>query len=126
MATNDYDLWIESDDIEKLNCALARLDHHPNHDPEEARRRGRYVIENGEHIDGLSARAATTKLGETVCFAEVWEGREMTELAPGVCIAIPSIADHIRTKQWAMRAKDIGDIQLLEALAKETETVEEA
>ncbi len=126
VATNDYDLWIDSDDIEKLNDALVRLEHHPNHEPEEARRRGRYVIENGEHIDVLIARAATTKLGETVRFAQVWERRELIEFTPGVCVAIPSIADHIRTKQWAMRAKDIGDIQLLEALARETATVEEA
>jgi len=122
VATHDYDLWVDADDIERLNAALAPLEHLPNRTPEEARQRGRYVLENGEHIDVLIARAATTKLGETVRFDEVWERRELIDFVPGVRIAIPSIADHIRTKQWAMRAKDIGDIQLLEALARETES----
>lgn len=119
VATNDYDFWLHADDVEKLNAALASLEHYPNCSPSDARQRGRYVLENGEHLDVMIARAATTKLGETLRFEDAWLRREQIELAPGVAIAIPSLEDHIRTKQWGLRAKDIGDIQLLQTLATE-------
>ncbi len=41
--TADYDLWIDSADIEKLNRALDDLDFVPNRDPAAARAAGRYV-----------------------------------------------------------------------------------
>ena len=33
-------------------------------------------------------------------------------------VCLPCLPDLIKTKEWAMRAKDIGDIQLLEALRR--------
>jgi hypothetical protein len=118
VATSDYDLWVHIDDIGLLNAALAALDHHPNHTPEEARARGRYVLENGEHIDVMVARSHTTKDGETVPFDDVWQRKVEIPFEPGVTIPVPTLEDLIRTKRWAMRAKDIGDIQLLEALRR--------
>jgi hypothetical protein len=118
VATSDYDLWVHIDDIGLLNAALAALDHHPNHTPEEARARGRYVLENGEYIDVMVARSHTTKDGETVPFDDVWQRKVEIPFEPGVTIPVPTLEDLIRTKRWAMRAKDIGDIQLLEALRR--------
>jgi hypothetical protein len=39
----------------------------PNHLPEEARQRGRYVLENDEKVDVLLARAASTIDGKWFC-----------------------------------------------------------
>jgi len=119
VATADYDLWVHFDDIERLNLALAKLDHHPNHSPEVARSRGRYVLENGEHIDVMVARSHTTKDGERVPFDDVWQRKvDIPFGADDVSIPVPCVEDLIRTKHWAMRAKDVGDIQMLEALRR--------
>jgi hypothetical protein len=113
--TADYDLWLHIDDVERLNAAMAAIDHHPNCPPDEARRRGRYVFENDEHIDVMIARAATTKTGTPLAFDDAW-ARRQTVAYGAVSIALPSIADLILTKEWGMRTKDVTDIQLLEAL----------
>ena len=118
VATYDYDLWIDPDDVERVNVAAAKLDHHPNWSPEDARARGRYVLENGEHIDVLLSRSRATAKGDILSFEDAWTRREQIGLGDGVSIDIPCIDDLIRTKEWAMRAKDIGDIQLLEALRR--------
>ncbi len=114
--TADYDLWVHIDDIERLNAALAALDHQPNRAPAEARARGRYVLENSEHIDVVVAKAQTTPDGDVVSFDEVWKNKVSVSVGRNVSIGIPRVEDLIRTKRWAMRAKDVTDIQLLEAL----------
>ncbi len=116
VATFDYDFWIHFDDVEKLNDALAPFGHFPNATPAEARARGRYVIENGEHIDVMLAREKTTPHGVAVSFDAVWARR--TKIAVGRTSAdVPTVEDLILTKEWGARAKDIADIQLLRALA---------
>jgi hypothetical protein len=114
--TADYDLWVAADQAELLNAALAPLDMLPNRSPEEARRVGRYVIENGEHVDVLVAREVPTVDGERVAFEDVWARRELLVVAEGVTLAVPSIDDLIRTKRFAARPKDAEDIRLLRAL----------
>ena len=114
--TADYDLWLHFDDVEKLNLAMASLDHYPSHEPAEARARGRYVFENDEHVDVMIARSATTKRGAMLTFDEAWARHQTVAYGASVQIAVPSIADLILTKEWAMRTKDVTDIQLLEAL----------
>jgi hypothetical protein len=61
--TADYDLWIHIDDIEALNAAVTLVGLYPDRDPTGARRTGRYVLENDEHVDVLVARASPTKPG---------------------------------------------------------------
>ncbi len=114
--TADYDFWIAGDDAAVFNRALASLDMIPSREPEAARKVGRYVLENGEHVDVLVARAVSTIDGEHVRFDEVWDRRELLEVAPGVQLAVPCIDDLIRTKRVAARAKDAEDIRLLRAL----------
>lgn len=116
--TSDYDVWVHIDDIAKLNAAFSGLDHFPSKSPEEARRTGRYVLENGERIDVLVARFATTTDGTRLDFEDAWTRRQIVEIEAGVSVALPSIADLIITKRWAARQKDLGDIQLLEALLR--------
>lgn len=116
--TNDYDFWVHIDDIEKLNAAFFPLDHVPNKTPDAARKTGRYVLENGEHIDVMVARAASTRDGTRLDFDEAWGRRQVLEAGAGITVALPSIADLIITKMWSARAKDIGDIQLLETLRR--------
>jgi len=116
--TADYDLWVHIDDIEHLNAALEKVGHHPNHAPADARARGRYVIENGEHIDVMVARAYATPDGDAVSFDDVWKNRVSVSMGTDVSLDVPRIEDLIRTKRWAMRAKDVADIQLLEALQR--------
>src|SRR5437762_12120620 len=60
VVTADYDVWLHIDDIEILNAAMAALEYAPNHEADDARKRGRYVLENSAHIDVLVARAKST------------------------------------------------------------------
>jgi hypothetical protein len=114
--TADYDYWIHIDDISKLNEALGPLALSPSHAPEQARQRGRYVLENDEHIDVLVARVVPTVDGVRVRFDEVWERRVELQYSEAVCIAVPALDDLILTKRWATRDRDVADLRLLEAL----------
>ena len=66
--TADYDFWIAIDEIAAFNRAAARCDLVPSIGPEDARKRGRYVLENDEHVDVLVARAVPTVDGIVVTF----------------------------------------------------------
>jgi hypothetical protein len=118
LLTADYDLWVHIDDIEALNHAVEPLELVPNRSPAEARNVGSYVLENGEHIDVLVARAVSTKDAIRVSFDDVWGRREEMIYEPNVRLAIPSIDDLILTKRWSMRDKDVADIRLLEQLKR--------
>ena len=69
--TADYDFWIAIEDIEAFNGAAVIADLQPMLTPEDARRRGRYVLENDEHVDVLVARSAPTVDGQTMAFADL-------------------------------------------------------
>lgn len=58
--TGDYDFWLHIDDIAAFNDAASPFGLYPNRSPEEARRLGRYALENDEHVDVLVARDAPT------------------------------------------------------------------
>jgi hypothetical protein len=118
LLTADYDLWIHIDDIETLNHAVEPMDLVPNRSPTEARTVGRYVLENGEHVDVLVARSVSTRDGIRVSFEDVWSRREELIYEANVRLAIPSIDDLILTKRWSMRDKDVSDIRLLEQLKR--------
>jgi hypothetical protein len=118
--TADYDFWIAVEDIEAFNQAAGALDLSPNQDPASARARGRYVLENDEHVDVLVARTVRTVDGANVSFDDVWKRRQAIRLAPDVEIQIPSIDDLILTKRFANRPKDAEDIRLLRILKGES------
>lgn len=113
--TADYDFWIHTDDVETFNAALAPFDLIPNHSPDEARKRGRYVLENGEHIDVLVARAQSTKDGFRLSFDEAWRDRVQLDAGSGR-LFVPSLEHLIVTKRWSMRAHDLSDIRFIEGL----------
>ena len=115
--TADYDYWIHIDDIARFNEAALPFSLTPTHSPQEARRRGRYALENDEHIDVMVARSVPTVDGVVVAFDDVWSRRRGVSLSPDVAVALPSHADLISTKRFVARAKDIEDIRLLEILA---------
>ncbi len=119
--TADYDFWLHIDDIERFNQAAAPFDLLPSYGPEQARQRGRYVLENDERIDVLLARSVQTVDGRAVAFADVWDRRRPTPLSSGVAVTLPSLDDLILTKRFAARPKDLEDIRLLEILRKESE-----
>ena len=116
--TADYDFWIAIDDIETFNAAAAQFDLQSARTPEEARRHGRYVLENDEHVDVLVARAVPTMDGSPVQFDELWQKRVRVAI-DDVQVWLPSLDDLIRTKQIRTRPKDLEDIRLLRIL-KET------
>jgi hypothetical protein len=116
--TADYDVWVHIEDIDLLNAAFARFDQVPNRSAEEARKVGRYVLENGERIGVMVARAASTPEGETLDFASAWARRREITLLPDVAVPIPCLDDLVTTKRWGSRPKDILDIQFLETLRK--------
>lgn len=118
--TADYDFWIHIDDIERFNAALASFELTPACTPAEARGRGRYVLENDEHVDVLVARAVPTVDGERVAFDDVWNRHRTVQLSPEVPVALPSHADLILTKRFASRPKDAEDIRLLRLLGPES------
>jgi hypothetical protein len=111
--TADYDLWLHRDDVEALNAAFDAVAHLPNRSPSEARSTGRYVLENGEHIDVMIAKAATTPSGTTLAFEDAWARRVMLTVLPGVSVALPCIEDLILTKEWGSRPRDLADIAWL-------------
>ena len=116
--TADYDLWVHIDDIECLNRSLQDLDSIPNRAPDDARRTGRYVLENSEHVDVLVARSASTRDSDPVAFEDVWSRRNVISYDSTIQMAIPSIDDLILTKRWSMRHKDVADIRMLEELKR--------
>jgi hypothetical protein len=115
--TADYDLWVPVGDIEVLNAAVAPFGLEPTLTPSEARRAGRYSLENGEHVDVLLARAANTAVGSRLPFGDAWKRRRTVRVG-AAALEVPSIDDLITTKRWSLRDKDIQDIRLLEALKK--------
>ncbi len=119
--TADYDFWIAIDDIALFNEAAGQFELVPTHDAETARRRGRYALENDEHVDVLVARGVPTTDGVTVLFEEVWTRRRAVTVSAGVEIQIPAIDDLILTKRFASRPKDLEDIRLLTILKTESE-----
>ena len=114
--TSDYDFWIHIDDAAAFNQALEPLGLVPNRSPEEARRVGRYVLENDEHVDVLVARSMPTVDDTRVAFDDVWGRRQELELTTGVPVALPALDDLIATKRFAARPKDAEDVRLLEVL----------
>jgi len=117
--TADYDFWIHIEDVAAFNEAVEPQGLFPTRPPEEARERGRYVLENDERVDVLVARTVPTVDGLRVSFEDVWSRRLTLEVAPVVAIAVPALDDLILTKLFGGRPKDFEDIRLLEALRKE-------
>lgn len=114
--TADYDFWIHIDDIDAFNRLSAPFELVPSHSPEDARRRGRYVLENGDRVDVLIAKAVPTVDGVRVPFEDLWARRRTVPLRDGVEVTLPSTADLILTKRFAARPKDAEDIRLLRTL----------
>ncbi len=119
--TADYNFWLRIDDVEVFNAAAAGFDLAATHSPEEARRRGRYVLENGEHVDVLIAGSVPTVGGTIVRFEEVWARRQSAALSDTDSVVLPSIPDLILTKQFTARPKDLEDIRMLQVLARTDE-----
>lgn len=119
--TADYDFWIAIDDIAAFNASGDAFHLRPTVEPADARRKGRYVLQNDEHVDVLVARSVPTTDGVQVQFEDVWSRRVGLTLAPGVDVQIPSVEDLILTKRFAARPKDLEDIRLLRILQSERE-----
>jgi hypothetical protein len=115
--TADYDVWVHIDDIEALNDAMARLDFVPTHTPASARSRGRYVLEDGDHVDVLLARSSSAPDATSLSFDDAWARRVTLPLRRG-SICLPSLDDLILTKRWGSRPRDLLDIEQLEALRR--------
>jgi hypothetical protein len=116
--TADYDFWIAIDDIGTFNEVGRRFDLRATRTPEEARRNGRYVLENGEHVDVLVARAVPTVDGHPLEFESLWNRRRTVHL-DDCDVYIPMLDDLILTKQIAARPKDLEDIRLLRILKEQ-------
>ena len=117
--TADYDFWIDIEQIARFNEAAAPFGFRPTRSLEDARRAGRYVLENDERVDVLVARSVATVDGTSVSFDHLWNNRRSLLMAPDVAITLPDIAGLIRTKQINTRPKDLEDIRLLEVLRQE-------
>jgi hypothetical protein len=120
--TADYDLWVHIDDIALLNHAVEPFDLAPNMSAEAARQRGRYLLENGEHVDVLVARSRSGPDGVRLSFDDAWARREAIPYGTSAKICVPSLDDLILTKRWAMRDKDVSDLRLLAGLKRQRES----
>lgn len=118
--TADYDFWLHFDDAECFNDSVVAFDLVPTHSPLDARERGRYALENDEHIDVLIARSVPTVDGVAVAFDDIWTRRQTMSLASGLDVVLPSLADLVLTKRFASRPKDLEDIRMLEILRRES------
>lgn len=119
LLTADYDFWVHRDDVERFNDAAEPFGLYPSREPEEARHRGRYVLENDERVDVLVARSVTTVDGKVVRFDDVWARRREVAVGGGTRVALPCLDDLILTKRFSARPKDLEDIHLLEILRRE-------
>ena len=119
LLTSDYDFWLHPDDTGTFNTAVETLGLVPSHTPEEARKRGRYVLENDEHVDVLAALTVSTPDGILVAFDDLWSRRQILHIDEKTPLAIPSLADLILTKRFGQRPRDIEDIRLLQTLLAE-------
>lgn len=117
--TADYDFWIHADDAAAFNAAAEPFGLVPTRTTDEARARGRYVLENDERVDVLVAQTVPTVDGVTVSFEDVWSRRRVQPLGAGVQVALPSLDDLILTKRFDGRPRDLEDIRLIEALRAE-------
>ena len=102
--TADYDFWLAIDDIVLFNNVAAGFELHPTVPAETARGRGRYVLENDEHIGVLVARSLSTLDGQPIEFDNVWARREAARV-DGATVWIPSLDDLILLKQVVPRAQ---------------------
>jgi hypothetical protein len=116
LLTADYGFWVGIDDIERFNAAASPFDLRPTHDPGTARQRGRYVLENDEHVDVLVARQVPTIDGVEVAFEDIWGRRQSVPIGDGAKVHMPSIDDLVLTKRFGRRPRDLEDIRLLEML----------
>ena len=116
--TADYDFWLAIDDIAIFNTVGEQFDLRPTRTPNDARERGRYVLENDEHIDVLVARALSTIDGAVVDFDTLWAHRQAVALGD-VEVTLPSIDDLILTKQVSTRPQDLEDVRLLRILKEQ-------
>lgn len=116
LMTGDYDFWIHPDDASLFNEASSVFDLFPNRSPDDARKVGRYRLENDEKVDVIVARSVPTIDGTRVVFDELWERRVTISVAPDVVVALPALDDLILTKRFAARPKDAEDIRMLETL----------
>ena len=119
--TADYDFWLHIDDIASFNHAVEPFGLWPTHSPEEARGRGRYVLQNDETVDVLVARSVPTVDGRTLTFENLWTRRRSVALMQGLSLWIPALDDLIATKRVGSRPKDLEDIRLLETLREDHE-----
>ena len=116
--TADYDFWLHIDDIEQLNTVAARFNLVPTRSAAEARRHGRYVLENDEHIHALVASAVPTVDGQDVAFDDVWTRRQTRQLDSATGVLLPSLDDLILTKRFGARPRDVEDVRLLQILKR--------
>lgn len=119
LLTADYDFWIHRDDIESFNALAEPFGLFPNHEPDAARKRGRYVLENDDHVDVLVAKAVSFILDDSshqILFDDAWANKIIVKLTENTQAALPSIDDLIKTKRFALRPKDIEDIAFLNTL----------
>ena len=86
--TADYDFWLHVDDIVAFNAAAEPQGLFPTRTPDEARGRGRYVLENDERVDVLVAHTVPTVDGVRVAFEDVWSRRHTLEVGAGVAVEI--------------------------------------
>ena len=67
LLTADYDFWVYHD-VARFNAAVKPVGLVANHTPEEVSQRGRYVLENDEHVDVLATRIRLDSGRRNGCF----------------------------------------------------------
>ena len=123
--TADYDFWIHIDDIERFNAEALLFELIPDGTPLEARRSGRYRLQNDELVDVLVARSVPGPDGPLV-FDDVWSRRNRLGGDDGgrsISICVPSLEDLIASKRIGSRPKDAEDVRLLQQLRKQREAL---
>lgn len=121
--TADYDFWIHIDDIEGFNAEALPFELIPDRTPLEARRSGRYRLQNDELVDVLVARSVPGPDGPLV-FDDVWSRRSTLDGDDGSgAISVPSLDDLISSKRIGSRPKDAEDVRLLQQLRKQREAL---
>ena len=87
--TADYDFWLHIDDIAAFNAAVEAQGLSPTRTPDEARGRGRYVLENDERVDVPSPVPCPRSTASGCRSRTSGRAGVALEVAVGVAVAVP-------------------------------------
>lgn len=117
--TSDWDFVVDRDAVQRLIDGAREFELYPSVRGDDLAKVGFFKLENDEKLDVFCAREYHGK-GGSLRFEEMWDRRRTVPLGDGrPDVHVPHIRDLITFKLFQPRKKDLDDVRLLEAAARE-------